>query len=142
MATVDKTAGAVHVHAGARGISKIERTIDFARDPVSASDVVQALNVYAGWYVHRVFLEVITPEGSAGNTDVGDGADPDGYLVDADINAAGFTAQALTLTEGTPNTVAGYTNGKLYAADDTIDLVPSIDLDAAKVRVVALVSQV
>lgn len=103
-----------------------EAKIDFSELNVSAADVVQALKIPAGALVTDVWLEVLTAEGGAGNVDVGDASNVDGWDVDVDINAA-----ALTRGDG------AYAGGKRYAAADTIDLIPSVDLDTAVVLVVA-----
>lgn len=142
MATEDRTGNPIDFHIGARGVTKLQKELNFADNPCGASDVIQALNIPAGCYVHKVIAEVEAAEGSAGTFTVGDGSNASGFLAAGDINATGFQDTSLTLTEGVPNTVTGYTAGKLYSAADTIDFVPSIALDAAKVRIVALVSQV
>lgn len=102
-----------------------ENKLDFSALNVSAADVVQAVKIPAGALVMDVWLKVTTAEGGAGNTDVGDADNVDGWDVDVDINAA-----ALTLGDG------AYAGGKYYAAEDTIDLIPSVDLDTAVVTVV------
>ena len=141
MATINLTAGETrNNHAGAVKSFVVEQTLDFEANPVSGSDVVQALNVQAGWFVSKLVVQRLTAEGGVAVGDFGDGADPDGFIVDLDLNATGYGASSLALTEATPNTVTGYSNGKLYTAADTIDLVPSAALDAAKVRVVAHVT--
>lgn len=141
MAEINLTADALSLaHAGRRGSFIREVTIDFAKNNAEASDVVQAIPVKAGERVDHVVVEVLTAEGGVATANVGDGSDADGYLAAVNLNAVGLTDMALTLTDGTPNTVAGYTNGKLYAADDTIDLVPGANVDNAVVRVMALIT--
>ncbi|MDN5937702.1 MAG: hypothetical protein L0H83_03485 [Salinisphaera sp.] len=141
MATVDKTADAsLPVHAGARPQFMLENRIDFTATNAAASDVFQALPVQAGWFVQDVCVDVETADDGTATIDVGDGADTDGYLNDLDVTATGKTVSVLALTEAAPNTVTGYTAGKLYAADDTIDVLANNALDAAVIVVRALVT--
>lgn len=141
MAEVDYTAGqANNPMAGAGGTFLVEQRLDFSETTLANADVAAAINVYPGWFVHRVVAEVETPEGGAATFDVGDGADPNGFIAAANANATGYTAQALTLTEAAPNTVTGYSDGKLYTVADTIDLAGSTDLDGAVIVVRAVVT--
>jgi hypothetical protein len=65
--------------------------------------------------------------------EVGDGADPNGYLTAVDLNAAAGTVAA---ANGATNLAAG---GTLYTSADTIDLIPTTNnYNAGKVRVTAL----
>lgn len=114
----------VKLEGGMKVVS--ETQLDFSATNVSAADVVQAIKIPAGAIVTDVWLRVETAEGSAGNTDVGDDANVDGWDVDVDINATG-----LTIGDG------AYVGGKYYATANTIDLIPSIDLDTAVVQVFA-----
>jgi hypothetical protein len=89
----------------------------------AAADILEAFYIPAGWFVEKVGLRVLTAEGAACTAHVGDGDDPDGFLVNANLNSTSTNAQsALTLVEAAPNTVLGYTAGKLYTAADTIDI--------------------
>ena len=121
---------------GPRGISTQQITLDFSARPATAAEVLAIFKVPRNTLVFRICAICHTPEGSAGNVDVGDGADVDGFLVDFNINSAASAANTLLLTEAAPNTVTGYSNGKFYAAEDTIDVIPSIDLDTAVVSFV------
>lgn len=102
---------------------------------VSVTGALQLLDIPAGAFVNWVKLEVETVETDATNTvvlDVGDGDDPDGWLIDVDAETAGVViSKTITLVEAAPNTVlpAFGLNGKLYTAADTIDVTPSHDLD-------------
>ena len=138
MATKDYTQGGDtgQVYGGSYGLNVRQKTIDFAKDNATAADVLQIFKVGANTWVDRVAVIVHTAQGSAGNIDVGDGSDVDGYIVDRDVNATGATVSTLALTEGTPNTVTGYSGGKFYTAADTIDAIPSINLTAAKITFV------
>lgn len=140
MATQNLTAGETkNNHAGRFTAFVVEQIIDFVKTPGASADVIQALNVYSGWFVQVVLVEVLTAEGGALTANVGDGALATGFMSAVNLNALGLSKSNLTLTEGAPNTVTGYTGGKLYTAADTIDLVLSAAADGAKVRVAALV---
>lgn len=93
-----------------------EATFDATKRNLAAGDVVELIRVPAGTYVEAVFVEVV--RGEAGQTvNVGDGADPDGYVV----AAAAATDGAMAVGGGA---LAG---GKLYTAADTIDIeVPAL----------------
>lgn len=121
---------------GGRGLSVQTITIDFAKTPASSAEVLSVFKVGANTWVDRVAAICHTAEGSAGNVDVGDGSDVDGFLVDFNINSVAASVSTLSLTEGTPNTVTGYSGGKFYGAADTIDVIPSINLSKAKVSFV------
>ena len=107
----------------------IENYLDFSAVNVTAADVVEALKIDANCLVENVRINVLTAEGGAGNIDVGDGATVDGWDVDVDINA-------VALTKGDGDSA----DGKIYTAADTIDVIPSIDLDTAIVHISALVT--
>lgn len=139
MATVNLTSGELgRSNAGTRPVFMAEQRIDFGRNNAAASDVVQALNVYAGWFVHAVAVDVEVAEGGTGTATVGDGTTANGFIASVNLNATGITKNTLK-TDGTSAAV-GYTAGKLYTADDTIDLVVSAALDKAVVVVRALVT--
>jgi hypothetical protein len=140
MATQNLTAGETqNNHAGRRTAFVTEQTIDFTKTPGASGDVIQSLNVYPGWFVQAVLVQVLTAEGGTLTANVGDGTLATGFMTGVNLNALGMTKSNLTLTEAAPNTVTGYTGGKLYTAADTIDLVLSAAADGAKVRVAALV---
>lgn len=98
--------------AGAPAQTVLTGVFDASKRNMVAADVVEVVNIPAGTLVSRVFLEVITVE-AAKTVNVGDGADPNGYV------AAASTATAATLLgDGALVTAAG----KLYTAADTIDI--------------------
>ena len=125
------------------GTVVLKSTIDFKAAPALAAAVVAALAIPAGTLVQRVGYTVITPEGGTAAGTLGDGADVDGYIAAVNLNSAAGTKaiSALALTEGAPNTVTGYSNGKFYTAADTIDFIPGNDLDAAVVEFWAICVQ-
>lgn len=140
MATQNLTAGETqNNHAGARTAFVVEQTIDFSKTVAASGDVIQALNTYPGWFVQAVLVDVLVAEGGTATATVGDGVLATGFIPSVNLNAVGMTKSNLTLTEAAPNTVTGYTAGKLYTVADTIDLVLTAAMDAAKVRVAALV---
>ena len=105
-----------------------ENILDFAEINVASADVVQALKIPAGAVVTSVRTRVLTAEGGAVTLDVGDEVDPNGWVAATNGNAA---ANVLI------GAGAFAANGKQYDAADTLDLIPSADLDAAKVHVSA-----
>lgn len=154
MATYTDTLGfnrgsASYPETGIRSVTKVSVTLDFAAitaarlaagaTALGAGDIIEVLPLPAKTMVLAAGVDVTTAEGAALTLDLGDGADPNGYLVGVDANAVASYANSLTLTEGAPNTVTGYGSGKYYAAADTIDLVTVAAADAAVVRVWALI---
>jgi large exoprotein involved in heme utilization and adhesion len=126
------------------GTVVLKSTIDFKSAPKVGGVTVPVLDVPAGTLVLRAGYTVITPEGGTAAGTLGDGADVDGYIAAVNLNSAAGTKaiSALALTEGTPNTVAGYSNGKFYTAADTIDLVlAQNDMDTAVVEFWAICVQ-
>jgi hypothetical protein len=114
-------------------VALLERERDFSvtGNTVAASDVVQFLNVPAGFLVQGALVETLTVEWSTSTPcQLGDGNDTDGYLTTALCNLNS------TSTDIATSTVAyGGGRGKYYPAADSIDLIPNVALDAAKVRV-------
>jgi len=119
--------------AGYPAVTVIQNTFDASRLPLDAADVVEVLNVPAGTFVHKVFVEVLN--GETGQTlNVGDGTDPDGYVA-----AAAVATDGVRLMGG-----GAYSAGKFYAEADTIDVaVPAtMAYDTLRVRVVASVTAI
>jgi len=111
-------------------VTTLEQTFDATKRVLAAADVVELISIPAGTHVLNVYVEVL--EGEAAQTlNVGDGADPDGYV-----------AAATVATTGARVLGAGAIVGKLYSAADTIDIaVPATMAYASlKVRVVAMVT--
>jgi hypothetical protein len=143
MATLDFTAG------GTTGIADdkvgkeviLERELDFSKAAyagVAGSDIVQMLNLPIGFHAEKLTVLVKTAEGSAGTMNFGDEVDPNGWLDSVDVNAVGYTISSPVLTEGTPNVHTNAfvgTGGKRYAAADTLDMIPTIALDTAVIKV-------
>lgn len=113
--------------------------IDFAKRNVTAGDVVTALAIPANTFVQHVSVHVLTADASQ-TMSVGDGDGTSSWLAGATTAAAGDLAcSAVALTNGTNETITGYSGGKFYSADDTIDiLVPTgKSYDTLKVRIAA-----
>jgi hypothetical protein len=156
MATYTDSLGFNKGSAGFRadGLTKVTRmevVLDFAKIAAARSaagaaalasgDVLEVIPVPAKSLVMRVGYDVTTAEGATATFDLGDGSDADGYLNDVDLNSVASGVMALALTEGTPNTIAGYSNGKYYSAADTIDVTLNNNaINVAVVRVWALVA--
>lgn len=128
--------------AGAPEVSVIQGIFDASKRNLTAADVAEVLNIPANTFVHNVFYKVMTADASQ-TMSIGDGSSTAGYVSAADVGTAGNSGgSSLALTEGTPNTVTGYSAGKFYAAEDTIDiLVPTGKaFDTLKVKLVATVT--
>lgn len=121
----------------------ISRELDCSVQNLAQNDVANLLNIPAGSFVHGVRWEVLTAEGGAATGEIGDGDDVDGWsnATTVDVNDDTVDAMtALTLTDGTPNVVSGYTAGKFYPAAGTIDFKAGAALDTAKIKVSALIT--
>ncbi len=136
---------------GLTKVTRMEVTLDFAKiaaarsaagaTALASGDVLEVIPVPAKSLVMRVGYDVTTAEGATATFDLGDGSDADGYLNDVDLNSVASGVMALALTEGTPNTIAGYSNGKYYSAADTIDITLNNNaINVAVVRIWALVA--
>jgi len=131
-------------------VSMIEVTLNWAtiaadrlaagQTAIGGGDVLEVMPIPAKTYVMQVGLDVTTAEGGTCTIDVGDASDPDGFLDGVNANTAASYATSLALAEGTPNTIVGYSNGKYYAAADTIDIKTVNAADAAVMRLWAVVA--
>jgi hypothetical protein len=123
----------------ADGLNKavvLKSRVDFSEVSCLSGDVVQALRIPKNFLVLNVFVKVVTAEGGTCTATVGDGSDADGWDASANLNAT-----AGTVTQGASGTdaYAAIANfGKLYTADDTIDLVLGNDADTAVVDIFAV----
>ena len=120
---------------------QLENTIDFsvAANVLAQNDIAELIAVPANCSVIGIRWEILVVEGAARNFAIGDGAGTSSYIATTSANSLAEGAMALALTEGTPNTITGYSDGKYYAAADTIDIlaVTSGGLTTCKLRVVA-----
>jgi len=105
---------------------------------VVSGDTLSLLNIPADTFVERIAIIVETIEDGTLTVDVGDGSGAAGFLDDANMESLDTKITTLALTEATPNTVTGYTNGKLYTAADTIDMLFNNAADTVKFEIVAL----
>lgn len=123
MATQNITNGTGFLYQPGSPVHVIKTVVDLSKITASAQDVLQVLSIPAGTLVTHVHLKVLTASGGTLTAGVGDGTNPSGFITAANLNSTATDAvSALTLTEGTPNTVTGYSAGKFYAAADTIDI--------------------
>lgn len=114
----------------------LQRTRDFsvAANTVTAADVLQMLNVPAGFFCMGVFVDTQTVEWSTSTPcQVGDGADTDGWLTTSMCLLNNTATDFCSSTSAYGALLSG--RGKFYPSADTIDIIPKISLDAAKVRV-------
>lgn len=79
--------------------------------------------------VTRVTAVLLTAEGGAATVDIGDEADPDGWVDGGNANG---TAGAVIAKAGTE----AYAGGKVYAAGTPLRLTAVAALDAAKIMIV------
>lgn len=115
--------------AGFPAFTVIENVYDASKQNSIAADVVQILTIPAGTFVLNVTAEVETVD-DAGTYDIGDGDTPAGWIANDTMEDANVALG------GGAYAAAG---GKLYAAADTIDIVPNdATMDTFKVRVQAL----
>jgi hypothetical protein len=118
------------------GFCVVEVQVDFAAiaaarvaagsAAIGATDVLELVGVKAGTWVPMTALQVVTAEGAVATADIGDGATAAGFISNGDLNVVGWSSSLITTTYSLAT--AG---GKLYTADDTIDMV----VDSASVDV-------
>lgn len=107
-------------------IRRIDMAEAFAKkgSNLAATDVIKAVTVKAGEMVIGCSARIITACSAAMTATIGDGDDPDGYVTSVSLNGTAGTVTSTTgalLQSGT--TPFAITQGKVYSADDTIDLV-------------------
>ena len=129
----------------------IENTLDFAAANRGAGDDSALLKVTAPSVVLFAGLEVLTLEGGTLTMDMGDDDDPNGYLDGVDGNDTigdvyvSIKSYIMTSTLGdfdnegaiSALNVLSLVGGKLYVANDTIDVVTVDAADLAKIRAFA-----
>lgn len=122
MATVDLTGGQSAIpFDGLNKLYRIKNRLDFTQANVSASDVVEAVQVKANTHVKQVYVKLITPEGATATCTVGDATHANGLIATANLNATPGTI--------TQNTIADtYANGCIYTSVTDILLVPGNNL--------------
>lgn len=101
---------------------------------LAAADVLELIPVRAGTWVPAAFMQTTTVEGAAATFDLGDGATAAGFISNHDGNAIGWSSNLITTTYSVAT--AG---GKLYTADDTVDvIVDNNNVDVAVLQVFAI----
>lgn len=128
MPTYDLTSGqpAINVDALNR-VFLVQNRVDFVKNPVLATDLVNALRVPAKTFVQKVAV-VVVAAGAGGETfDVEDGDSDAGWLSNVAADGVAGTCTATVEGSGAALPTAG---GKYYAAADTIDIDPDHDLSA------------
>lgn len=133
---VDKTTGANYFGDGISSESsgkafRLKRTVNLATagDTLTSSgafavnDVLQLFDVHEGMLVQGVAIEVRTAEGATLNITVGDDDDPDGYITTYDMASTGWIHSGDGTYNGDYTDGTTYHDGRLYTADDTIDMV-------------------
>lgn len=122
-------------------ISMVKKVFDATAQNLAQNDIANLINVPAETFVALVKYKITKVEGGARNFEIGDGTDPNGFITTTSGNALGSGVSGpVVLTEGTPNTVTGFSGGKYYSAADTIDLkaVTAGGLTGCKVEVTAM----
>jgi len=128
MATVDATRGTIGQDLdGTDKMYILSNRLDFSVNNTASGDTVKALDIAAGTMVLKVWTVVVTKEGGTLTATVGDGSGANSWDAETNLNATVGTVAIST--EGTD----AYAVGKIYAADDTIDLVMSANAGDAAV---------
>lgn len=137
----NKGNAAAYPERGRLQLTKLEVRLDFAAITAARSaagatalangDVLEVLQIPAKTQVLAAGLDVLTAEGATQTFDLGDGADPDGFL----DGVNGNTVAGYSSTQG----AVGFVSGKYYDAADTIDIVLVNAADTAVVVVWAIV---
>jgi hypothetical protein len=128
-ATITNTVGGFGLPwSGGKQMYLLEGSVDLSEVTVASNDTVQVINIPANCKVLSVqyTVDTATSTNNVVTFDVGDGSDADGWIADASSTntALGWVDSTLALVFTGTNvvTATGYTEGKLYKADDTIDL--------------------
>lgn len=100
---------------------------------IGAADVLELFGIKADTWVRAAFVKVTKAEGAAATGQLGDGTDPNGFIETAGLNLNATGWYSSLITSAFSLATAG---GKIYAADDTVDL--TIDSAAVDVAVAHL----
>lgn len=106
-------------------VYKAEVEVDFSANNTGIADVVECIKVPAGAIIIGVYLDITTVEGAADTLDVGDAADPNRFIDNANSAALGVVPATLNL-------------GYRYAAADTIDITTDAAMTACVCRLIVL----
>lgn len=127
MGTTNWTTGTIGagydtVHSAIEGrVGSVSRYFDCTVNNMTSGEIYQIFKVDAGVTPINFIVNVATAEGAAVTLDIGDGGVATRYETDANLNSTGTT---LTMDAGT-----------VYTAADTIDVIASATMDAAKFTV-------
>lgn len=125
--------------AGYPAVTVITGEFDATKRALAQNDTIAIAKIPAGSVVLATQWEVVTVEGAARNFSVGITGAATKYLGSTSANSAtSGAALNMTLTEGTPNTVAAVYEGS--EANVVIGAVTSGGLTAAKIRVKLVVA--
>jgi len=127
--TINNTVGGFGFpyNAGGQAFLLKAKTLDLSVLTVASNDTVQVINIPAGSRVLGVQYRLTTATATNKVTtfDIGDGANAAGWASNvSSTNEAGWQASGFAASAATNGviTVTGYSAGKFYAADDTIDV--------------------
>ena len=141
-ATIDLTKGGTSKISIAAdgGMFILKYSLNFSETGRTAADTLQLFNIPAKTLVTHMQYDVITAEGGTFTFDLGDGADPDGFIDGANGNSVGNGVNTLTLVEAAPPTILGYGLGKYYSATDTLDILinDTVDTGVMVVRAICI----
>ena len=107
---------------------EFKKTIDFSEQNLGAGDDGAFITMDEGSVVTDVYSRIVTAEGGVATFNVGDAADPNGFIAAANANSA-----ANTLVHGGG---AYASNGKLYAAATDLSIAAIAAMDTAVVEVI------
>lgn len=123
-------------------VKKHSQTIDFSLINMAQNDVQPMIDVPDNTLVQSVRYIIERGEGAARSFSIGDVSGPAGYIASTSAINVGEGITSLSLTDGAPNTVSGFSAGKFYTDPGTIDLVALTagGLTAGKIRVEAVMT--
>ncbi len=116
--TFELSGGTKKSYHGMSRACVLENRVDLTGVTTASTDIIESLNIPAGFYVTAVAVKVVTATGRTSTATVGDGAGANSWDASTNLNA---TAETYTIS--IPGTDAYATTGKLYTTADTIDLV-------------------
>lgn len=129
------------VHQVGTYLQSAENVLDFGADGfnVAAGDEVLIVKLPNEAVVSKVTMEVTTGEGLTATINVGDFVDPDGWHLAYDVETAGTDTLQIGTGDYSPyenNTGGTQGSGRRYIGgliQDTINMIPSVDLNNCKI---------
>lgn len=99
----------------------LENTLDLSANTALTNQVYNLIQITAPAFVQAVYWSVTEAAGASTLFEIGDGSDTDGFVASTSLTnvTSGFSLPSYS-SNGS-NTV-GYSSGKYYSANDTIDL--------------------